>query len=255
MAWRGEGSRGDAEGRRGEEGREEGSEGERFAEGETDGAAASRLGVLVDGAEGVAWGEEGSRRGADGERRRGSREESEVGRDTEIGAGGAKGMAWRGGDSRGGAEGRREEEEREEGSEGMAEGGAASRIGVLGDGGTRTGWMWGKDGRRGRMVSTRGGRRAEARGMVSGFDGMRRTTRVSAWAVRTRVEASRRVGGSGMGISWCSRAPGGRVPRRVKRMSASWVAVRERSAGGGMAMGAGGGSGWAGNGIAWGAEG
>ena len=91
--------------------------------------------------------------------------------------------------------------------------------------------------------------------MVSGLEGMRRTTKVSAWAVRTRVEASRRVGGSGMGISWCSKAPGGRVSRRVKRMSASWVAVRERSEGGGMAMGAGGGSGWAGNGIAWGAEG
>ena len=54
MAWRGEGSRGGTEGRRGEEGREEGAEGERLAEGATDGAAASRLGVLEDGAEGMA---------------------------------------------------------------------------------------------------------------------------------------------------------------------------------------------------------
>ncbi len=54
MAWRGEGSRGDAEARRGVEEREEGAEGARLAEGATDGAAASRLGVLVDGAEGGA---------------------------------------------------------------------------------------------------------------------------------------------------------------------------------------------------------
>ena len=54
MAWRGEGSRGGAEARRGEEEREEDSEGATLEEGATDGAVASRLGVLEDGAEGMA---------------------------------------------------------------------------------------------------------------------------------------------------------------------------------------------------------
>ena len=95
---------------------------------------------------------------------------------------------------------------------------------------------WGRGNVAGRRVcktSVRGGRRAEARGMFSGVEGVSWRRRVLSRMVTRREEASKRVGGTGMPRAWCSRVAEGREARWERRRSESWAAFSARSAGGG----------------------
>ena len=161
---------------------------------------------------------EGEAVGGVGEEMVGSGEEGGVskGRGTEMG------NAWRGG-------------------WGVSEEGCGFSRGWVGktamgeaSGGARTIWVRGKAGMWLCRTSVRGERRAEARGRVSGVEGVSWTRRVLDWAVTRREEESRRLGGRGIWMGWWVRVEGGMVSRREKRIWARLAAFSARSAGGGM---------------------